>query len=102
MSELQLDRPPGDRPQFLLQQILQQAVIARVEPDLLLCTPVVAFRTPLTTWMTDGSSVRNSSFHVKMRVTYEVGDESQICLFGGCLLITYVPASPRCRVKTPL
>lgn len=30
------------------------------------------------------------------------GDESQICLFGGCLLITYVPFEPRLSVNTPL
>ena len=30
------------------------------------------------------------------------GDESQICLFGGCLLMTYVPFEPRLRVNTPL
>jgi hypothetical protein len=30
------------------------------------------------------------------------GEESQICLFGGCLLITYVPFSPSARVRTPL
>jgi hypothetical protein len=30
------------------------------------------------------------------------GEESQICLLGGCLLITYVPWWPRSRVMTPL
>ncbi|KAF8239339.1 hypothetical protein L208DRAFT_86967 [Tricholoma matsutake] len=29
------------------------------------------------------------------------GDEIYICLFGGCLLITYVPLSPSMRVRTP-
>ena len=34
--------------------------------------------------------------------THLTGEESQICLFGGCLLITYVPCWPRSRVMTPL
>ena len=31
-----------------------------------------------------------------------IGDDNHICLFGGCLLITYVPESPSFNVKTPL
>ena len=31
----------------------------------------------------------------------DMGDESQICLFGGCLLTTYVPAGGKVRDRTP-
>ncbi len=31
----------------------------------------------------------------------DIGELSQICLFGGCLFRTYVPAGGRARVKTP-
>ena len=34
--------------------------------------------------------------------THLTGEDSQICMFGGCLLITYVPFSPSFRVRTPL
>ena len=35
------------------------------------------------------------------RWTHLTGLESQICLLGGCLLMTYVPLSPSLRVNTP-
>ena len=34
--------------------------------------------------------------------THLKGDDNHICLLGGCLLITYVPLSPKLSVKTPL
>lgn len=38
-----------------------------------------------------------------LHITYLVGEDSQICRFGVCLLITYVPMSPpNLTVKTPL
>lgn len=35
------------------------------------------------------------------RGTYDLGLDSQICLLGGCLLITYVPCEPQRRFNTP-
>ena len=39
--------------------------------------------------------------HLFLENTHVVGEESQICLFGVCLLMTYVPLSPRRSVSTP-
>jgi hypothetical protein len=90
MAKVKRDLPSGDRAQLLLEQILQQAVVARVEPDAALSRPVVAFRTTAKGrareegWINRMSGARFG--HVTW--THDVGDESQICLLGGCLLMT--------------
>jgi hypothetical protein len=48
------------------------------------------------------SSFQDLPGFVQNEVTHLKGDDSHICLLGGCLLITYVPLSSRLSVKTPL
>lgn len=44
-----------------------------------------------------------ATFILAIKLTYVKGEDNQICLFGLCLFITYVPSLlPTCIVSTPL
>ena len=80
--------------ELCVQKCAQRTLVARVHPVAGLLGEVVALR--------PAGQLSGHETLDGWEGTHLTGEDSQICLFGGCLLITYLPCVPRSSVSTPL
>ena len=82
------------RAELFVEKCAQRTLVARVYPVARLLREVVALR--------PAGQLSGHETLDGWEGAHLTGEDSQICLFGGCLLITYLPCVPRSSVSTPL
>lgn len=108
LAQVHLDRLVLQQfPQLAIEEVVHEVVVARVEPHAVVDIKVVPFRAAAREGHPSVGNLQIDTrasvlpLHSQRPLTHLMGLESQICLFGGCLLTTYVPFSPSLTVKTP-